>query len=146
MVTSSSLEQADGAARRDKVHEAEHENPENRHGAAFEISSATVGMNWMNSARTARRIWTPAADHDADSRMMDRKMLKLSAPRTAPDRSSAPATPVYIAETPNAADLYRGCGSPSLRRRCAGRGWRSAPADGRAAGSTRAKHQTATAR
>src|SRR6267142_2403611 len=76
--------------------------PKIAHGAAFEISSAMFGMNWMkNAPYRAPEIEARPPTTMPTRNTMDRKMLKLSgATNCTATAPSAPAMPVYMAEAP----------------------------------------------
>jgi hypothetical protein len=70
--------------------------PKIAHGAAFEISSAMLGTNWMKSAPyRAPEIDASPPTTIPTRKMMERKILKLSgATNCTAMAPSAPATPV----------------------------------------------------
>jgi len=81
--------------------------PKIAHGAALEISSAMLGTNWMNSAPYSAPESEASPPTTIPTRkVIDRNTLKLSgATNCTAIAPSAPATPVYIADTPKASDL-----------------------------------------
>src|SRR3954451_10202295 len=85
-------------------------------GAALEIWSATLGTNWMKIAPQIAPVMEASPPTTMPTtKMIDRKMVKLSgATKATAMAPSAPATPVNIALTPKASDLYSALSTPMV--------------------------------
>ncbi len=76
-------------------------------GAAFEMSWAQLGTNWMKSAPKTAPVIDASPPMTMPTRsVMERNTLKASgATKAMASALSAPATPVYAALTPKVSDL-----------------------------------------